>query len=158
MYGPGDNYHPSHSHVLPALIRRFHEGKEKNESAVTIWGSGKPRREFLHVDDLAEAIIHLLCLDNPPDWVNVGTGDDLTILELAEKIAATVGFEGRILTDPTKPDGTPQKKTDISLIQSTNWAPKIRLEEGLKMTYAAFLAEQSEGICEPFSTENSNRG
>ncbi|MCU0752810.1 MAG: GDP-L-fucose synthase, partial [Akkermansiaceae bacterium] len=106
LYGPGDNYHPQNSHVIPALIRRFHEAKERGDAAVTIWGTGTPRREFLHVDDLAAACLHLMELDNPPDWVNVGTGEDLTILELARLVAETTGFSGEILTDPTKPDGT----------------------------------------------------
>src|SRR5690606_331847 len=107
LYGPGDNYHPENSHVIPALIRRFHEAAESGAPAVTIWGTGTPRREFLHVDDLAAACFHLLALSDPPDWVNVGTGNDLTILEVARLVAKTTGFTGSILTDPEKPDGTP---------------------------------------------------
>ncbi len=148
LYGPGDNYHPDHSHVLPALIRRFHEAKEKALPSVTIWGTGSPLREFLHVDDLADAIVHLLTLENPPDWVNVGSGVDLSILELAKKVAATVGYRGDILTDPSKPDGTPRKLTDISLIRSTGWEPKIELDHGLQSTYASFLRETVEGVRE----------
>ena len=109
LYGPGDNYHPENSHVIPALIRRFHEAAVSGAATVTIWGTGTPRREFLHVDDLATACFHLLSLDSPPDWVNVGIGDDVTILELATLVAKTTGFTGQILTDPTKPDGTPRK-------------------------------------------------
>ena len=141
LYGPGDNYHPENSHVLPALIRRLHEAKEMDEDSVKIWGTGKPRREFLHVDDLAEAVVHLLQLVDPPDLVNVGTGTDISIRELAELIAEIVGFGGRILLDPSKPDGTPIKRTDISLIQSTGWSPKIQLREGLDRTYDTFLSE-----------------
>jgi GDP-L-fucose synthase len=146
LYGPGDNYHPEHSHVLPALIRRFHEAREAGAPSVTIWGTGTPRREFLHVDDLALALLHLLALDDPPDWVNVGTGTDVTILELARMIAATVGFEGRIETDPSKPDGTPVKRTDISLIRSTGWEPRIPLAEGLRRTVIDYLRECREEL------------
>ncbi len=146
LYGPGDNYHPEHSHVLPALIRRFHEARESGAPSVTIWGTGTPRREFLHVDDLAEAILHLLALADPPDWVNVGTGTDVTILELARMVAAAVGYEGQIETDPSKPDGTPVKRTDISLIRATGWEPRIRLEEGLRRTVADYLRECSMAL------------
>lgn len=138
LYGQGDNYHPDHSHVLPALIRRFHEAKEAGAPRVSIWGSGTPRREFLYVDDLADALIHLLQLDDPPDWVNVGSGTDLSILELAELVAEKVGFEGEIVTDPSKPDGTPRKLTDISLLKSTGWEPSIDLPTGIEMTYEDF--------------------
>ena len=141
LYGPGDNYHPSHSHVLPALIRRIHEAKLAGAPDVTIWGTGLPRREFLHVDDLADALIHLLTLDAPPDWVNVGTGEDLSILELTHLVADVVGFNGKILTDTSKPDGTPRKLTDISLLKSTGWQPRTSLVDGIRNTYAAFLSE-----------------
>ncbi|MGC4016786.1 MAG: GDP-L-fucose synthase [Luteolibacter sp.] len=140
LYGPGDNYHAENSHVIPALIRRFHEAKERGDASVTIWGTGTPRREFLHVDDLAAACLHLLEQDNPPDWVNVGTGEDLTILELATLVAETTGFTGSILTDPTKPDGTPRKLLDISKIRATGWSPTIGLREGLAAAYQDFLA------------------
>ena len=141
LYGPGDNYHPDHSHVLPAMLRRFHEAVQTGSPAVTIWGSGTPRREFLFVDDLADALVHLLQVDNPPDWVNVGSGVDLSIFELAQLVAQTVGFTGRIELDTSKPDGTPRKLTDITLLQSTGWKPQVNLVDGLKKTYAAFLAE-----------------
>ena len=145
LYGPGDNYHPENSHVIPAMIRRFHEAKERGDSDVTIWGSGTPRREFLHVDDLAEACFHLLDHENPPDWVNLGVGEDLTILDLAKTIAKTVGFEGEIKTDPSKPDGTPRKLLDVSLLNKTGWTAKIAFEDGLKGAYQDFLATLEEG-------------
>ncbi len=143
LYGPGDNYHPEHSHVLPALIRRIHEAKLAGDPEITIWGTGRPRREFLFVDDLADALLHLYRLDNPPDWVNVGTGVDLTIMELTKLVCQVIGFEGSILTDTTKPDGTPRKLTDISLLRSTGWQSKVSLEEGLRRTYASFLEESA---------------
>ena len=145
LYGPGDNYHAENSHVIPALIRRFHEAKEANAPSVTIWGTGTPCREFLHTDDLANACFHLLSLTNPPDWVNVGTGTDLTILDLAKLIAKTTGYNGEILTDPTKPDGTPKKLLDISLIESTSWHPEIPFETGLAEAYQDFLASLESG-------------
>lgn len=143
LYGPGDNYHPENSHVIPALIRRFHEAKERGDSSVTIWGTGTPRREFLHVDDLAAACFHLLGLASPPDWVNVGTGEDLSILELASLVAETVGFTGPILTDPSKPDGTPRKLMDISLIRRTGWSPVIGLKAGLASAYEDFRSGET---------------
>ena len=145
MYGPGDNYHPDNSHVMPALIRRFHEAKEASAPEVVIWGTGSPRREFLHVDDLADAIAFLLTIDDPPDWVNVGTGEDLSILELAQAVAETVGYRGRIVTDPSKPDGTPRKVTDMSRLHSLGWHHRVDLREGLKRTYADFQREASAG-------------
>jgi len=145
LYGPGDNYHPENSHVIPAMIRRFHEAKVRGDSEVTIWGSGTPRREFLHVDDLAEACFHLLGHDDPPDWVNLGVGEDLTILDLAKTIARTVGFEGEIKTDPSKPDGTPRKLLDVSLLKKTGWSAKIPFETGLNGAYQDFLATLEEG-------------
>ena len=145
LYGPGDNYHAENSHVIPALIRRFHEAAECNAPSVTIWGTGTPCREFLHTDDLAAACFHLLSLDNPPDWVNVGTGSDLTILDLAKLIAKTTGYTGEIFTDPTKPDGTPKKLLDISLIQSTGWSPEIPFEQGLAEAYQDFKATLATG-------------
>ncbi len=145
LYGPGDNYHPENSHVLPALIRRFHFAKLEGAESVTIWGTGTPQREFLHVDDLAAGLIHLLGLTNPPDWVNVGSGQDQTILELATLVAKVVGFQGKILTDPSKPDGTPRKLTDISLLRSTGWSPTIDLESGLRSTYQDFCLQLSQG-------------
>ncbi len=145
LYGPGDNYHPENSHVIPALIRRFHEATERGDPSVTIWGSGTPRREFLHVDDLAAACFHLLSLDSPPDWVNVGVGDDVTIFELSSLIAKTIGFTGEILTDPTKPDGTPRKLVDISKIEATGWSPKVSFENGLSAAYQDFLSTLASG-------------
>lgn len=139
LYGPGDNYHPENSHVLPALIRRFHEARETGAESVTIWGTGKPRREFLHVDDLASACFHLLAEENPPDWVNLGTGEDIEIFELASMVADVVGFRGRIKTDPTKPDGTPRKLLDISLMESLGWKAKIDLRDGIVAAYQDFL-------------------
>ena len=146
LYGPGDNYHPDNSHVLPALVRRFHEAKINHAPEVTIWGTGSPRREFLHVDDLADAILYLLTLEDPPDWANVGTGEDIAILDLAKTVAETVGYEGRITTDPTKPDGTPRKVTDMSVMHSLGWKHRISLAEGLKRTYQDFLSEYESGI------------
>lgn len=145
LYGPGDNYHPDHSHVLPGMIRRIHEAKERGDGSVTIWGTGTPLREFLHVDDLADAILHLCQIDNPPDWVNVGTSLDVSIFELARLVAKTIGFKGEIKTDSSKPDGTPRKLTDTTLIRSTGWAPKIELEQGIVSTYQCFLKEQDSG-------------
>ncbi len=145
LYGPGDNYHPENSHVLPALMRRFHEAKEQGLEQVTIWGTGKPRREFLHVDDLASAAIHLVGLDDPPDWVNAGTGKDISIWELAHLVANVVGYRGEILKDASRPDGTPVKRTDIALIEATGWSPRIELEEGVKRTYRCFLEELEAG-------------
>ncbi|MGC6426489.1 MAG: GDP-L-fucose synthase family protein [Akkermansiaceae bacterium] len=145
LYGPGDNYHPENSHVIPAMIRRFHEAKVKGAPDVTIWGSGTPRREFLHVDDLAEACFHLLGEENPPDWVNLGVGEDVTILELAQLVAKIVGFEGEIKTDPSKPDGTPRKLLDVSLLKGTGWSPVIEFSEGLAGAYQDFLASLEHG-------------
>lgn len=150
LYGPGDNYHPENSHVLPALLRRFHEAKESGAESVTIWGTGTPRREFLYVDDLADALVHLFRLENPPDWVNVGTGEDITILDLAKLITKTVGYEGKILTNPSKPDGTPRKLTDSRRLQETGWFAKTDLTVGLKHTYQDFLQSQSVGTVRTF--------
>ncbi len=145
LYGPGDNYHAENSHVIPALIRRFHEAKENGDASVTIWGTGTPKREFLHVDDLAKACFHLLQLEAPADWVNVGTGTDVTIMELAQLVAKTVGFEGDVLTDPSKPDGTPRKLLDISLISDTGWQPEVSLKDGLAAAYQDFQASLQTG-------------
>lgn len=145
LYGPGDNYHPQHSHVLPALIRRFYEAKLQGLAEVVIWGTGTPRREFLYVDDLADALVHLLGLVDPPDWVNVGTGIDHTILELATMIAEVVGYQGRISTDPSKPDGTPRKLTDSSKLHATGWRHSVDLRRGLELTFQAYLAEEKAG-------------
>jgi GDP-L-fucose synthase len=145
LYGPGDNYHPQNSHVLPALIRRFHEAKISKAPRVVLWGTGTPLREFLHADDLAAATLHLLALENPPDWVNVGSGSEVTIARLAEIVKEAVGYEGKIVHDTSKPDGTPRKFLDSSLIRSTGWEPKIGLEEGVRLAYGNFLEEVTAG-------------
>ncbi len=145
LYGPGDNYHLQNSHVLPALIRKFHEAKTAGHSEVVAWGSGTTRREFLHVDDLADACAHLLKLENPPDWINVGTGTDVTIRELTETVAAVTGFNGRVTWDATKPDGTPRKLLDVSRLTGLGWRAKIGLRAGIESTCASFLAEQAAG-------------
>jgi GDP-L-fucose synthase len=145
LYGPGDNYHAENSHVIPALIRRFHEARERGDASVTIWGTGTPSREFLHVDDLATACFHLLSLDSPPDWVNVGVGEDITILQLASLVAKTVGFNGEILTDPSKPDGVPRKLLDISKIKATGWSAAVPLSDGLAAAYQDFLVTLATG-------------
>ncbi len=139
LYGPGDNYHPSNSHVLPGLLRRFHEATQAGLPEVQMWGTGSPLREFLHVDDLAAGILHLLSLADPPDLVNIGSGAEVSILELAQMIAQTVGYKGRITHDLTKPDGTPRKLSDISRIRETGWKPRISLEAGLQSAYQDFL-------------------
>jgi GDP-L-fucose synthase len=145
LYGPGDNYHPRDSHVLPALIRRFHEAKAAGAGEVTIWGTGSPRREFLHVDDLAAGLLHLLGVDDPPDWVNIGTGEDLPIRELAALVAEVVGFDGEIRTDPSMPDGTPRKLLDVSLLRGLGWRPRIGLRDGIAGAYADFLEALESG-------------
>lgn len=145
LYGPGDNYHPENSHVIPALIRRFHEAKITETKQVTLWGSGTPRREFLHTDDLAAAILCLLELDAPPDLVNIGAGNDIPIRDLAEMIADTVEYQGEIVQDPSKPDGTPAKLMDSSTMRSLGWKPNIGLREGLADTYRDFLERIATG-------------
>jgi GDP-L-fucose synthase len=145
LYGPGDNYHPDHSHVLPALVRRIHEAQVAGLDSVALWGTGSALREFLHVDDLAAAVLHLATIDNPPDWVNVGSGDEVTILQLATLIAEVVGFDGKLVTDPSRPDGTPRKLADSSLVTSTGWRPRISLRDGLVQTYQDFLSHTAAG-------------
>lgn len=145
LYGPGDNYHPDNSHLLPALIRRFHEAKEQKLDTVTIWGTGTPLRELMFADDLADAVVHVLRLEDPPNLINAGTGVDHTIREIAEMVKATVGFEGAIETDPSKPDGTPRKLMDVSLLEEQGWASKIPLKQGIEMTYKLFLEELEKG-------------
>lgn len=151
LYGPGDNFHPQNSHVLPALLRRFHEAAEAGAEEVVIWGSGKPRREFLHVDDMAEAALFVLEL--PRDiydantepmlsHINVGTGEDVSILELAERVAEVTGFKGRITRDTSKPDGTIRKLMDVSKLRAMGWQARIGLEDGLRSTYDWFLAAE----------------
>jgi GDP-L-fucose synthase len=147
LYGPGDNYHPEDSHVIPALIRRFHEATLLDASSVTIWGTGVPRREFLYVDDLAAASVHVMHLDRGAyagatrpmcSHINVGFGEDISILEVAELIARTVGYRGAIITDPEKPDGTPRKLMDSSKLRSLGWSPTTPLREGLALAYEDF--------------------
>ncbi len=142
LYGPGDNYHPTNSHVLPALIRRFHEAAERGDASVTCWGSGTPMREFLHVDDLGEACVFALehWQPGPEDqqFLNVGTGVDLTIRELAEAVAAATGFQGEIHWDASKPDGTPKKQLDVNRLADLGWWARILLSEGLESTVALF--------------------
>jgi GDP-L-fucose synthase len=145
LYGPGDNYHPQNSHVLPALIRRFHEAARQSLPVVTAWGTGSARREFLHVDDLADACAFLLRLANPPDWINVGTGEEVTIRELTERVSQVTGFRGSVAWDSTKPDGTPRKLLDVSRMSGLGWKARIDLATGLKSTYESFLAESAAG-------------
>jgi len=145
LYGPGDNYHLQNSHVLPALIRKFHEAKQAGAAEVVAWGTGSPMREFLHVDDLADACAFLLGLPQPPDWINVGTGTDVTIRELTETVREVVGFQGKIVWDSTKPDGTPRKLMDVSKLGSLGWRARIGLRDGIQRTYAAYLSELATG-------------
>ncbi|MDJ1652712.1 GDP-L-fucose synthase [Raoultella sp. Ech2A] len=153
LYGENDNFHPSNSHVIPALMRRFHEAKQQNASEVIVWGSGKPMREFLHVDDMAAASIYVMELNTETlnqnvqpmlSHINVGTGIDCTIRELAETISRVVGFEGKITFDAEKPDGAPRKLLDVSRLQNLGWKYSIDLEEGLTKTYQWFLANQGK--------------
>ncbi len=139
LYGPNDNYHPTHSHVLPALIRRFHEAKEAELSQVTCWGSGTPLREFLYVDDLADACIFLMNNYSGNETVNVGTGKELSIRELTELTAKVIGYEGEILWDTEKPDGTPRKLLDVSKLEGLGWHYKTELEDGIRLAYEDFL-------------------
>jgi GDP-L-fucose synthase len=147
LYGPGDNYHPENSHVLPALISRFHEAKKNGAEKVTIWGSGDPRREFLHVDDMADASVHVMELERDTydanttpmlSHLNVGTGHDITIREAAEIICSVVGYEGNIEFDPSRPDGAPRKLMDAAKLRSLGWQPKVDFREGIAATYSAF--------------------
>ena len=138
LYGSGDNFDLENSHVLPALIRKFHEAKESGASEVPIWGSGKPRREFLHVDDLADACVFLMKNYSSPDIINVGWGKDISIAELAELVKEVVGFDGQIVLDPSKPDGTPRKLLDTGRLRSLGWKPAISLDDGVADTYAWF--------------------
>lgn len=139
LYGPGDNFHPENSHVLPALIRRFHEARCAEAPNVTIWGSGTPRREFLHVDDLADACLYLMRHYDQEEIINVGVGTDQSILDLAQTIARVVGYRGEILTDPTRPDGTPRKLLDVSRLTALGWRARIGLEDGIAATYRWFV-------------------
>lgn len=145
LYGPHDNYDLQNSHVLPALIRKFHEAKVNNLPSVTVWGSGSPRREFLHVDDLADACVFLMETYSERDFLNIGTGIDISIKELVEMVKEVVGYAGEIDWDTTKPDGTPRKLLNVNKLQALGWKHKIDLKEGLGATYASFLAELSDG-------------
>ncbi|WP_348520482.1 GDP-L-fucose synthase family protein [Aurantimicrobium minutum] len=142
LYGPGDNFHPENSHVLPALLRRFHEAKESGSKEVVLWGTGTPLREFLYVEDLADACIYLLENYDSPETINVGVGEDVSIRDLAEIVSSVVGYEGKITQDVTKPDGTPRKLLDISRIKALGWEPKTSLREGIKQTYEWFLVNE----------------
>lgn len=139
LYGPNDNYHPEHSHVLPALIRRFHEAKENNLSEVVCWGDGSPLREFLYVDDLADLCVFLMNNYSGDETVNAGTGKEITIKELAELVAKIVGYKGKIVWDATKPNGTPRKLLDVSKSKAMGWTYKVELEDGIKLAYDDFL-------------------
>jgi len=150
LYGPGDNYHPENSHVLPAMIRRFHEAKASNAPTVVIWGTGSPKREFLHVDDMARACVHVMELaretyaahtDVMASHLNVGTGEDLSIAELAQLVSQVVGYRGRIEYDTSKPDGTPRKLLDVSRIRRLGWAPEVGLRPGIEHAYEDFCSE-----------------
>jgi GDP-L-fucose synthase len=144
LYGPGDNFNLQNSHVLPALIRRFHEAKRGGAAEVSVWGTGTPRREFLHVDDLAEAVVYLLEHYDSEDIVNIGWGEDVTIRELAETVVSVIGYTGRLAFDSSKPDGTPRKLLDVSRLKSLGWQPRISLRRGIESTYAWFLEHASE--------------
>ena len=139
LYGPNDNYHPTHSHVLPALIRRFHEAKVSGAKEVVCWGTGTPLREFLYVDDLADACVYLMNTYSGDETVNLGTGKELTIRELTELVAKVVGYTGEIKWDPSKPDGTPRKLLDVSKLESLGYHYTTELEEGIRLTYEDFL-------------------
>ncbi len=141
LYGYNDNYHPQNSHVLPALIRKFHEAKQNNADNVTVWGSGSPMREFLFADDLADACYYLMQNYDEPNLINVGTGEDLTIKNLALMIKEIIGFEGELVFDSSKPDGTPRKLMDVSKLHSKGWKHKVELKEGIKLAYADFLTK-----------------
>jgi GDP-L-fucose synthase len=141
LYGPGDNYHPQHSHVVAALIRRFHEAKMTNASTVVVWGTGTPRREFLYVDDFGDACVFVLKNYSGAQFINIGLGEDLTIAEFARTVAEVVGFRGKIVYDTSKPDGTPRKLVDVSRLSAMGWKAKVSLREGLGKAYGAFLTE-----------------
>ena len=143
LYGPGDNYDLQTSHVIPALIRKAHEAKVRNEKTVTVWGSGTPRREFLHVDDCADALVHIMDVYSGDEHINVGSGADLSIAELAQSVAAAVGFTGEIVYDHSKPDGTPRKLMSGEKLRALGWAPRIGLADGLSDAYRAFLSRDS---------------
>jgi GDP-L-fucose synthase len=144
LYGRGDNYHPEYSHVVAALIRRFHEAKVSGASNVLVWGTGTPRREFLYVDDLADACIHLMKTYSSDELVNIGTGEDITIAEFARVVAKTVGYSGEISFDTSRPDGTPRKLLDVSRLAKLGWRAHTSLEDGIKLAYQAYLDESKQ--------------
>jgi GDP-L-fucose synthase len=144
LYGPGDNYHPEYSHVVAALIRRFHQAKVSGASDVAVWGTGTPRREFLYVDDLADACIHLMKNYSDAELVNIGVGEDITIAEFARVVASAVGYTGAIRYDPLRPDGTPQKLLDVSRLAKLGWRARTSLEDGIKLAYQAYLREHGK--------------
>jgi GDP-L-fucose synthase len=144
LYGPGDNFDLQNSHVLPALIRRFHEAKVRGDESVTVWGTGTPRREFLHVDDLADAVMYLLQSYDAEPIVNIGWGQDVTIRELAELVMSAIGYNGRLIFDSTKPDGTPRKLLDVSRLTELGWQAKIPLKNGVERTYAWFKEHSAD--------------
>lgn len=144
LYGPEDNFDLKNSHVLPALIRKFHDAKESSAAQVEVWGSGKPKREFCYVEDLAEACTFLMENYDEPEFVNIGVGEDISIRELAELVKKVTGFEGEIVLDASKPDGTPRKLVDVSRIFSLGWRPKVDLEEGIRRTYQWYLDNQEK--------------
>jgi GDP-L-fucose synthase len=146
LYGPGDNFDLESSHVLPALLRKCHEAKSAGAPEVTVWGTGQPRREFLHVDDLADAVVYLMQHYDAEDIINVGVGEDITIRELAEMMASMVGFSGALRFDPSKPDGTPRKLLDVSRLFAFGWRPQISLREGLRQTYAWYLEHAAVSV------------
>ena len=144
LYGPGDNFDLDSSHVLPALMRKAHEARLKHSPEMVVWGSGAPRREFLHVDDMAEAAVFLMLHYDSSDIINVGVGEDTSIKELAELVCRVVGYKGRIVFDTSKPDGMPRKLLDVSRLRSLGWRPRINLEEGIAHAYRWFLAPEQE--------------
>ena len=144
LYGPGDNYHPEYSHVVAALIRRFHEAKVSGAGNVVVWGTGTPRREFLYVDDMADACMHLMKTYSSAEMVNIGTGQDITIADFARVVAATVGYQGSISYDTSRPDGTPQKLLDVSRLAKLGWRATTSLEDGIRLAYAAYLNEHKQ--------------
>jgi GDP-L-fucose synthase len=144
LYGPGDNYHPEYSHVVAALIRRFHEAKLASSPNVVVWGTGTPRREFLYVDDMADACVHLMKTYSALDMVNIGVGEDITIADFARLVAVAVGYKGSISYDTSRPDGTPQKLLDVSRLTKLGWRARTSLEEGIRLAYQAYLSEHRQ--------------
>ena len=144
LYGPGDNYHPQYSHVVAALIRRFHEAKVAGLANVVVWGTGTPRREFLYVDDMADACVHLMKTYSEMELVNIGSGEDITIAEFAHLVAATVGYTGTISYDTSRPDGTPRKLLDVDRLATLGWRARTSLEDGLRLAYQAYLSESRQ--------------